>query len=113
MSRRVQQVAGLLKREISDLIREIFPEELGLITVIDVNLTADLKEAIIYISCLEKEKEKQIISLFDSRTRDFQHYLGQRLKLRFTPKLTFRLDESLGRINRIDELLNKVEKDKK
>lgn len=110
MSRRVEQVAELLKREISDEIREILPEEFGMVTIMDVSVTADLKEAKIYISCLEKEEEKLILSFLEEKTSEFRYNLGRRLKLRYTPKITFFADRSLEEINRIDELLTKIKK---
>ena len=113
MSRRVEQVAELLKREISDEIREILPEKFGMVTIMDVSVTADLKEAKIYISCLEKEEEKPILSFLEEKTSEFRYNLGCRLKLRYTPKITFLADRSLEEINRIDELLTEIEKEKK
>lgn len=113
MSRRVQKVAELLKREISDEIKETLPEEFGMVTIMDVSVTADLKETKVYISCLEKENEKQILSFLEGNIIELQCNLGRRLKLRYTPKIAFLADRSLEEINRIDELLTKIEKEKK
>lgn len=113
MNKRVQQVSKLLKKEISDLMKENVPEELGMITVMEVFITDDLKEAKVYVSCFESDKEKQILSFLDRKTFDWQHQLGRRLKLRYTPKISFQIDQSVEKINRIDELLAKVQKEDK
>lgn len=111
MNKRVQQVSKLLQREISDLIKENAPEELGMITVMEVFITDDLKDAKVYVSCLEKDKEKQILSFLAHKTLDWQYQLGRRLRLRYTPKISFQIDQSVEKINRIDELLAKVQKE--
>src|SRR5258708_12609680 len=52
-SLRLQRVRELLKREIGEVIRREIPVgEAGLITVNDVNVSGDLREATVYISIL-------------------------------------------------------------
>lgn len=111
MTRRVQKVAELLRQQLAEMIEGVIPEELGLVTVTEVMVSADIKNATIYISCLEKSSEKEILAKLKEETPDFQHTLGRRLKMRYIPKLSFKVDRGLESINRVEEILEKVKKD--
>lgn len=108
MTRRVQKVAELLKQMLAGMIKANLAENYGMVTIIDVDLTADLKNAIIYISCLEKQYQDEVLRELNLRTKDFQHYLGRKLQMKYTPKLDFKLDRGLEKINRVEEILENL-----
>lgn len=110
MTRRIQKVKELLKQETAKMILETVPEEMGLITVVEVDLTDDLKNAKIYISCFNRENSKKVLKLLDARKFSYQHELGRKLEMRYTPKLEYILDESVDQINKVEELLDKIDK---
>ena len=112
MMRRVQKVAELLRQQLAEMIEEVIPEELGLVTVTGVMVSADLKNATVYISCLEKSSEKEVLAKLKGETPEFHHTLGRTLEIRYTPKLSFKVDRGLEQINRVEEILGKVKKDK-
>lgn len=109
-TRRVQKVSELLVQQLSELIRENISDEFGMITVTAVNITDDLREAQVFFSCLDKSRQKEILSALDAKTKEFQHILGRRLSMKFTPKLHFQIDEGLQKVNRIEELLETIDK---
>lgn len=112
--RRVQQVAAVLKKELAPQICRELDENLGLVTVTDVEVQADLKEAKVYIGCFPKTQEKEVFKILEAKTRDFQHFLGQRLRMKFTPKLIFVPDTGLENVRRVEQtLLELKKKDKK
>ncbi len=110
MSKRVQQVSKLLKKEISNLIEENISGNYGMITVMAVDVSDDLKEARCYVSCFDKEKEKEILKELEENVKDFQHTLGQNLKMRYTPKIRFEIDTGAEKVERIEEILNRIKK---
>jgi len=110
MSYRVQKVNELLKQELSVMVKESIPEELGLVTVMDVIATPDFKIAHVFISVMVENNEAQIIKILDKKKNGFQKELGRKLKMRYTPKLEFRVDQSKDELNRIDELLEETRK---
>jgi ribosome-binding factor A len=104
-----------LREEISSIIQqEIKDPGIGFITILEVRMTEDLKYAKVHYSVYgsEEEKTKTVEAL--KRARGYiKHVLGERIKLRYMPDLTFVLDRGHERAERIDELLRKVEESEK
>lgn len=101
-------MAELLKEEISAYVREKVSEEWGMITVTKVLPSEDLKSARVYLSCLEKEKTTEVLAVLGREIPALQRFLGRKLQLRHTPKISFTPDESLAEINRVEELLQRI-----
>src|SRR3990172_2974914 len=101
MSRRVDRVAELIKRQLSEIIRSKVSEEYGLVTITDVILTSDLKNADIFISVLEKSSQDEVIKKLTLYIKEFQHLLGKTLEMRYTPKLFFKPDRGLEQVNKV------------
>jgi len=108
MTRRVQKVGKLLKQILAGMIKANLTEDYGIVTIMDIDLTADLKNAVVYISCLEKQTENEVLKALEAKTKDFQHYLGQKLKMKYTPKLVFKLDRGQEKIDRVEEILENL-----
>ena len=110
-SKRCQQVNGLLKVEISDIIRSKLKDpSVGFITIIDVDVSKDLRYAKVYVSVLgdHEQKLKSLKAL--QRAKNYIHNeLGNRIRLRYLPMLSFCLDESLEYAAKIEEILNKLD----
>ena len=109
-TRRQRQVAELLHEEISLLIqRRARDPRLGFVTVTGVEVSADLRVAHIYVSVLGNgdEVDESLASL-GRAAGFFRHELGTSLSLRYLPELNFRLDDSLERGLRIDQLLDSL-----
>jgi len=108
-SHRIEKVSALLKREISKLINYDFAEEFGLITVSDIKVTADFKEAVVYLSIFEQNKEMDILDNISKKSFEYQHQLGRKLKMKFTPKLSFKIDHFQEEIDKVDKLLKEID----
>ena len=96
MSRRTDRVGSLLQRELGELILKKFNDSImSLVTITGVDIVPDLKTAKVYYSVLGKEKEKEEAKRVLVQSTGFlQGEIARSLKLRYTPKLTFHLDES-------------------
>ncbi|MBM2820591.1 MAG: ribosome-binding factor ribosome-binding factor [Candidatus Berkelbacteria bacterium] len=110
MARRIQKVSELIKQQLAELIIQTLPENLGLVTLIDVHVTSDLKNAWIYVSCFDKSSEKETLKILSDHSKEFQHILGRKLEMRYTPKLEFMFDDSLEKINRVENILKEINK---
>lgn len=110
MSIRVQKVEELLREQVSVLIRDNLAEELGIVTVTDVTITSDLKQATVFIALVNKEAEKRVLKALIDKTPAFQHHLGRILKMRSTPRLTFKIDQSETKVDRVEALLEEVDR---
>jgi ribosome-binding factor A len=105
------QVADLIQEEISSLFRKGMKDpRLGFVTITEVEVTPDLRYAKIFVSVLGSEEEvKDSLKALASASGFLRHELGQRLRLRYIPELSFILDTSIERGDRILRLLKEVE----
>jgi ribosome-binding factor A len=112
-SQRQRQVAELIHQEISQLIQYSTQDpRLGFVTVTGVDVSGDLRQARVYISVLGDEKEaKSTLRVLANAANFFRHEMRQTLSLRYIPELTFKLDDSLERGNRIETLLDKIKEE--
>jgi len=105
------RVAEQIRQEIIPIVEyELNDSRIGFVTVTDVEVTPDLKLAKIFVSVMpgeegnEKEKETSLQAL-NHAAGYIRRELGARLRLRYTPQLSFLYDHSIERGNRIEELL--------
>ena len=111
--RRELRVRELLKREVGESIRRVISlEEAGLVSVNEVGVASDLRSAIVFISVLgnadQRKRAPEIIAKYGPL---IQTMVAQRVRLKFTPKLHFRLDDSVARGDQVLALLAEIEKD--
>jgi ribosome-binding factor A len=111
-SRRVERVAELIKREISQLLLSGIKDERvgqGLVSVTEVEVSKDLQHAQVYVSIYgPPEVRAQTMAGLVSATGYVRSVLGQRVRLRRTPEVVFREDRSLERGSRVIALLNQI-----
>jgi len=106
--KRPQRVAQLLHKELSALtVDGLRDPRIGLVTITEVRLTDDLKNAQVFVSVLgdakaQAETLKGLAKAAGYLKREITHRLG----LRFAPNLHFSYDDSLARAQRLDELLH-------
>jgi len=109
------RLAEALREEISAIVEgELADPRIGLATVTDVELAPDRKSAHVLVAVVGDEKEAQeSLKGLNAATGFIRHEITDRLRLRHAPELYFRLDKSEQYESRIDELLNRVDKQRK
>ncbi|WP_379967323.1 30S ribosome-binding factor RbfA [Ectobacillus sp. sgz5001026] len=115
MKLRANRVGEQMKKEMSDIIgRKIKDPRIGFVTVTDVQVSGDLQLAKVYISVLGDEEQKQNTLKGLAKAKGFiRSEIGQRIRLRKTPEITFEFDESIGYGNHIETLLHDINKQDK
>ncbi|MBQ7477476.1 MAG: 30S ribosome-binding factor RbfA [Selenomonadaceae bacterium] len=110
---RVEKLQELMKQEISQIIlQELKDPRIGFVTVTQVAVTGDLREAKVYVSLMGNEKQvEDCWKGLQSSLGYIRREIGQRIRLRFTPEISFALDKSLDYSAHIQELLLKVQKE--
>ena len=111
MEKRIQRVEKLLKQLISELIKENIDEDLGLITVTDVIVTGDIQSAKVYLSLINQLNKEVVLKALEVKRQEFQRFLGRKLRMRYTPKLFFIIDEKDIDINHVEKLLEEIKDD--
>ena len=111
-SHRLLRVRELLKREIGEAIRREIPvQQAGLVSVTDVDVGGDLKNAKVYLSLLgTAEQKKTAFKLLNENRPRIQSLVAKTVVLKYTPKLKFLFDESVERGNRVVRIIEELEK---
>jgi len=109
---RAIRVAEAIKREFGlMLLTEIKDSRLhkALTSVTEVEVTNDLRHVKILISVLgDEEQKKEVMSGLESARGFIRGELGKRVKLRFTPEIHFKLDESIEKGSKILALIDSI-----
>src|SRR5690606_39611553 len=106
---RAERMREDLKRETSDILRKMKDPRIGFVSVTDVELSRDLRHAKIFVSIFGDEQEKQkTLAVLAHAQGYIRTELGQRIRLRYTPEITFKLDDSIERGDRINRLLRSL-----
>ena len=115
MGLRHEKVIATLKKEISNIIQyELKDSRLGFVTIMRVDLTPDLRYAKVYFSVLGQEKEQKLTKeALESAKPFIRCLIAQRIKLRFVPELSFRLDHSVEYSIRIQKELDQIKTEQK
>jgi len=109
---RHERVRELLKRAIGEAIRREFNvSEVGLISVNDVDCAGDLKSATVFISILgNADQQKRGLALLTEHRPRIQGLMAKAVVLKYTPTLRFMIDDSIGRGNRVLQIINELDK---
>lgn len=110
MSRRSDRVADEVRKELSQLIfREVKDPRIKLVSVTEVQITSDLRRAVVRISALGEEQERLAAVEALRHARGFlRTELAHRLRLRVTPELVFELDRGAEHSQKISDLLESL-----
>lgn len=107
---RMGRINEEIQRELASLIPGVKdPRVTGLISVTAVDTTPDLKYAKIFISILDKNDGDQVLKGLKSAAGWLRRELGRALQLRYTPQLSFVMDDSIDKGAHILTLLRDPE----
>lgn len=110
MSRRTDRVSDLLRSELSQLLlREVHDPRVKLASVSGIDVTPDLRRAVVKISVLGDEAQRLETIEGLRHARGFlRTELARRLRLRATPELIFELDRGAEHSQQISDLLESL-----
>ncbi|CAK6689818.1 30S ribosome-binding factor RbfA [Synechococcus sp. CCY9201] len=110
--RRVERVAALIRREISELLITGIKDERvsqGMVSVTHVDVAGDLQHCKIFVSVFGSDDDRiQAMAGLQSAAAYVKGELGRRLKMRRTPEVVFQLDRGLERGTTVLSLLNRL-----
>jgi len=110
MTRRQERVGEEIHRVLSVLIqRESRDPRVAGVNVTDVRVSGDLRHTTVYVTMRgDADEQREAMAGLEHATRFLRHELATRLKLRLVPELTFKVDESVARSQRILDLLDEI-----
>ncbi len=110
--KRAERISDQMKEEVADiLMRKIKDPRIGFVTVTDVEVADDLRNAKVFVSIYGGDKDKTLKGL-ESASAFIRSELGRRMRLRYTPEILFRFDKTVEEGAHIMELLRTLEEDK-
>lgn len=108
-STRQHKIARLIQKDLSDIFLR-YAKQIGnvLISVSEVRVSPDLSVANVYLSIFPDNREKELMDRITDDTSAIRGQLGtlERHQLRIIPELRFFADETIQRMEHIDQLLH-------
>ena len=114
---RHQRVAGQIKREMAELIRDSGVDNgpdapLTMLTLTDCEVPRDLAPALLFYSVLNSDEQPVAQQWLEEAAGHLRSELAHRMRLRIVPQLTFIFDNSIEQGMQMDALIRAVrEKD--
>jgi ribosome-binding factor A len=108
MKQRQERLSELLKIEISEILlrRVKDPRISSFVTITQIKLSKDLRYAHVFVSIFGDEKtKKETLKGLESAKGFIKNEIGKDLRIRFIPEISFELDDSLERGDRILKIL--------
>ncbi|MGH8047045.1 MAG: 30S ribosome-binding factor RbfA [Chthoniobacterales bacterium] len=109
MKYRLERVREVLKRELGVIMVREIRFTSPLVTVSDVDITPDLKQAHVFISAIGNDHQRRdALEQLEQNRVMLQRELAKRVVLKNTPHLNFKLDESIERGSRIITIMDEL-----
>ena len=112
---RISRINDEIFKEVSQIVRgELKDPRIGAMTsVVRVDTTQDLKYCKVYVSVLGDENQKaSVMKGLKNASGFIRHLVAERVNLRLTPELIFKLDESAEYAVRMEHLMAQIAKDR-
>ena len=113
-SQRQLRVGEELRHLISKaLLRESFYDQIiedNSITITEVNVSPDLKNAKVYIMPLGGENKFEVLDSLNKSNGRIKKLISSNINLRQIPKLQFKIDETFEYAKNIENILQKIKK---
>ena len=110
MSNRTVRVNELVQRELSDILRKRYQTEAVTITITEVRVSPDLREARVFVSVVgDEDTASEKLRWLRSRAPAIREEIGRRIVLKYLPKFEYVLDNSAVRGARILQVLDEIE----
>ncbi len=109
-SNRIGRINEEIQRELAALLPTVKdPRVTGLISITRVDTTNDLRYCKVYVSSLDKSRDKEMMKGLKSAAGYLRREVGHALSLRYTPELIFEADNSIQHGAHILEMLRDPE----
>lgn len=115
--KRQKQIAGVIHEEMTTIFRRMGLSMVdgGLVSISSVKVTPDLLETRIYLSVFQAKDNAAVLKKIEDKAHEIKRELAAKLKhqLRRIPEIKYFLDDTLDHVFKMEELLKKIEDEKK
>lgn len=110
LSQRQLRVGQEVRKVIAEAIEqgEVRSPEIAeaFITITQVIMSPDLKYATVYLMTLNGKNLGVVLEQLQAEKWLFKKLVAAKLKLRYTPEINFRVDDTFDEVDRVNKLLN-------
>ena len=108
------RVSEIILRNVSEIILYSLKNDLcKFASIHKVDLASDYSNCKIYVSHIQKENGKKLVSYLNEHSSLIRTMLSKKLDIYKTPSISFVLDEEVDINNQIDSILDKIKNTKK
>ena len=111
MSERQAKVANIIKEQVAIFVRHEANTD-PLITITRVDISPDLKRAIVFFTTIPDGKEKDALVFLKRSGTGLRSYIKSHAKLKNLPHFDFMIDAGERHRQHIDEMMDKIKQDK-
>ena len=106
------RVRELMKRELSSVIQRDYEFKDVLVTINDVDVTPDLRQAHVFVGMLgDAAAQRKVLAKLQRDAGQLQVKVSKRVVLRYTPRLNFKLDDSVERGVRLLSVIQGIDEE--
>jgi ribosome-binding factor A len=111
-SPRASRVGDQIREELAELLRrDVHDPGIGFLTITHVKVSPDLQQARVYYTTIGDDKARKDSARALTRATPFlRRQIGQRLRLKRVPELSFFYDEAIEKGDRIQQILLELNK---
>lgn len=104
-SHRKEKLASLIQKELGEIIaKEIESPPGSLVTISEVEISKDLKKAVIWVAVIPGETSEEALEILEKARGYLQHNLGEEIRMRAIPRIEFVIDRGPEHAARIEKL---------
>lgn len=112
--------ASVRQLRVAEMIKEIIAETLAqktidakvlvdnFITVSKVNISSDLQNATVFVTVFNISDSKNFLIQLNALAPKFRGIVNKNMKLKFSPQIIFRYDDTLENVDKINNLLSSL-----
>lgn len=108
----IDRINDDIRRVLAEKLREVKDPRIqqgAMVTITHTETTRDLRYCKVYVSVLGEFNEKEMLRGLRSVAGYLRRELGRSLDLRYTPELTFQLDDSIAHGAYINRIINDLD----
>jgi len=110
MSNRTIRINELLQRELSDILRKHYQVEAVAVTITEVRVSPDLRDARVFVSVVGGDEAAEAkLAWLRRQAAAIRAEIARRVVLKFLPKFEYVFDKSTSRGTRVLQLIDEID----
>ena len=111
MSNRTLRVNELIQRELSDILRKRYQAEAVALTITEVRVAPDLRDARVFVSVVGTAAEATAkLRWLRGLSRELRDELGRRIVLKYMPRFEYVADRTAEPSTRVLHLIDEIDR---